>query len=347
MEERILFEELSHSYTSERNGKHIKWLSCTSFINKFIEQFDEHAEFWAAYKVIQDMLGINNDDAGRKEFSSLMRSKGLNFQNKDIKQLKKVTRGLVNWDSVLLKINSKLEEWNDKKNKANTLGTAFHEYKEEQSHKNKRVRIGDNYVDFAPTEKYVKDGKAHKYSESLEGIVGARLELLVYLPFVEIEGIMIETNLCGQLDKANFRHVTRRDKDNVIDTYVDIDDYKTYEKLSFENPNNKKFNYPINHIELTKFYTCALQMSLYAYMLEKKGYKVGNLYFSYHDIKAEGMIDELNDKVDSEKVKIINLPYLKEEIEQMILFYFTGKIKREKSNPFKVITSNRKSVFEL
>lgn len=343
---KIKFEEDSHKYTSLEGTVEKKWLSCTTFISKFKEKFEDSAEFWAAYKVIQDLLGIPNDEVGKKKFSALMRQNRLNFNNKTLTHLKEVSKNLVSWDRVLERIDSKFEEWDNKRNDACAVGTEFHEYKESESYRTGKIVNSGKVRNVNLENNLLPPSKKVKYSTSLEGLKGAIPELLIFMREVEIDGNVIETYLCGQSDNCFFEQIDRTDY--IIDTYVDVDDYKTNEEITYINPYNKTFEYPINHIPLTKFHEIALQMSLYAYMLEKQGYKVRNTGFTHHLIKKEGMTKELNDSIGKEKSEYIATPYLKAEIEAMILFYFTGKTRKETKSLFESLTFNkRKSIKEL
>jgi hypothetical protein len=58
---------------------------------------------------------------------------------------------------------------------------------------------------------------------------------------------------------------------------VDVEDYKTNKKgIDFRNKYNKTLLYPLNHLEHTKFNMYAMQLSLYSYFFEKRGYQPRN-----------------------------------------------------------------------
>lgn len=331
-EGQIKFVELEHEYSSIEEGKKVIWLSNTTFIGKFKDKFEESAEFWLHYKVVQDLLGMSSTDEEEqklfnKEFSRLMRSKGLSFDDKNLEQLKKIASKMVRWETVVARTGLKQKQWDDKKNDACNVGTEFHEYKEEEAFRTGKIEMNGRVVDFNGNGKYNKDAKLEKYSQDLTGLVGAKAELLVYCKEVVINGEKLTVYLCGQVDKCNFRQMQFRP--NVVDTFVDIDDYKTNEEIQMENK-YQKMKYPVNHLDDCNYNHYALQISLYAYMLEQQGYKVGDLSISHHDIKKKGMKKTLNDEIGKEKVRVIHLPYLKDEIEAMILHYFKGlPMKRE------------------
>lgn len=84
------------------------------------------------------------------------------------------------------------------------------------------------------------------------------------------------------------------------DKIIFVYDYKTND-LDKKVYNNLKP--PLQHLEDKPINEYALQLSLYAYMLERQGYKVGGL--KLFDIQQGA-------------VEVIELPYLKEEIKKML-----------------------------
>lgn len=73
--------------------------------------------------------------------------------------------------------------------------------------------------------------------------------------------------------------------------------------------NGKCFKYPLNNLQCSKFNIYALQLSLYAYILEQWGF-----------ILAEGGLEIMHFPL-GEKPKLIKIPYLKEEVEIMLNHY--------------------------
>lgn len=347
-EGQIKFVESTHEYSSIEKGKKVIWISCTTFIGKFKDKFEESSEFWAHYKVVQDMLGMSSNDEEeqeklKKEFSKLMISKGLSFKEKSLAQLEKVASKLVRWEMVKQRVEGKFKQWDETRNDACEVGTEFHEYKEEEAFRKGALEMNGRMVNFNDSGTYNKDAKLEKYSGELTGLNGAKVELLIYLKSVKliVEGKEeeIDVYLCGQVDKCNFRQVefTR----GIVDTYVDIDDYKTNKEIELENP-FQKMKEPISHLDDCNYNHYALQISLYAYMLEQKGYKIGTLSITHHDIKKKGMKKKLNDLVGTENKRVIFVPYLKDEIEKMILFYFKQVTVVKEPSPLDLIFSKLK-----
>ena len=125
-------------------------------------------------------------------------------------------------------------------------------------------------------------------------------EKVVYLedlPFGQYAGI------AGTADRIMFRK-------NSSNPTVDIIDYKTNIRkgIQFKSDYGKYFLDPINHLENCNYNKYALQLSMYAYMLEATyGFKIGNLAILFID----------KDMKDTR----IPVPYMKWEIMQMLFKY--------------------------
>jgi hypothetical protein len=106
--------------------------------------------------------------------------------------------------------------------------------------------------------------------------------------------------------------------------FFDIDDYKTNKKIdtqSYKHPRYglKMMKPPINHIMDCNFLHYSLQISIYAYMIEKlTGKKPRNLTFHHHPPLVSNP-----DEVDPVGIKY-TVQYHKKEILAMLIV-FTGK----------------------
>jgi ATP-dependent exoDNAse (exonuclease V) beta subunit len=103
--------------------------------------------------------------------------------------------------------------------------------------------------------------------------------------------------------------------------YFDVDDYKTNKKIDKESYCHPKYGHkmmkpPINHLMDCNYTHYALQLSLYAYMLEKlTGKKARNLSFHHHPPHIDNP-----DMVSVEGIKY-TVPYLKSEVIAMLITY--------------------------
>ena len=102
---------------------------------------------------------------------------------------------------------------------------------------------------------------------------------------------------------------------NRADAVVDIADYKNYVKglpqINIDKKGNRVHKYmlgPLSHLIDSKFNRVGLQLSVYAYLLEKQtGRKIGKLYI--HCIPPQ----------DPMKHYMVPFMYMKYEVEAMLL----------------------------
>ena len=117
--------------------------------------------------------------------------------------------------------------------------------------------------------------------------------------------------ICGKSDKV----IISTDEKN-LNPYISIKDYKTNKELkinyNFINKNtgepvvNKYMLEPISHLVDCNYIHYTLQLSLYAYMLERKGFKVKDLELLH------------TPNYDKNNMKSYQLPYMREEIIAML-----------------------------
>lgn len=320
----VIFEEKDHKYYKIIEGIKIReGLSMTTFIGKFKQKYQEH--FWSIYTAVRRELQIED----RKEFSALCKQHGFNFKRHDsfdtqeerVLFLKSCIGKLVDWNKVINNTSKEVkQDWQDKKEDACNVGTEFHEHKEEKVYETKKALIGDVEVNLASNN--VSQGtKDIRYSKDLSNLEdGYHPELLLYLSSIILEGSEYDLFLTGQADKVYIETI------NGI-RYVDVDDYKTNEKI-MESNFFTKMEFPINHLDDCNFIHYSLQITGYARILEEYGYVVRNLNFTHHDIKKLGMTKNIDyDLLGKEKVTVKKVSYMKEEFEEMIKFYFDNNKK--------------------
>jgi len=112
-----------------------------------------------------------------------------------------------------------------------------------------------------------------------------------------------EKKICGTSDYVHFDG----------DTF-NISDFKTNVKFNFENQYDKKFLLdPVSHLPNSEYFIYALQLSFYAYMLEK----ITNLRCGFLKIFwLKRQIDTKN--IFKAKWLTYTVPYLKEEVEEIL-----------------------------
>jgi hypothetical protein len=195
------------------------------------------------------------------------------------------------------------KEWKDNAKEATDRGTAFHTKMEEGDYA-AGGRVNPATGEIVGVVKYNKTYDNEALCENLYDLPdGYYPELLVFNHELEI---------AGQLDMGFIR---TQGKDRI----VDIDDWKTDAdillKPKFKHPKKgyERLKRPVSHLYATNHNTYMIKIGMYAYMLEKFGFKVGNLYFTSVDIDHETL-----EVISSHRYSI---PYKKWEISQIFNLY--------------------------
>lgn len=262
---KIIFNEQEHSY---KRGD-VKYTSVTKLINKYKPPFRK--DHWSSYKALEK---IHGDDFKEKR-------KGFNPADPAfIAYLMKYTDEAVFIEE---KLNI-LEQWQQNNVKAVRRGNKYHKAREYNS-----IARGEEENPFTKeiypvfTKEILKDADNYSILNNLYELEdGYYPELLLWNNEYEI---------AGQADRV---FITTVDGKKV----VDIDDYKTNNKITTENKFNK-FKAPLNHLEDCKLNLYNLQISCYAWLMEQFGFEVRNLAFHHY-----------NNKYD--------LNYLKPEVESIL-----------------------------
>jgi hypothetical protein len=182
--------------------------------------------------------------------------------------------------------NSIEEQWNKKNENSKISGSAYHDYNEKES-----LMRGYEINPF--------DGKSYKVIKPYSWKNGVKTQLIDlhnleegYYP----ELILNMRNIFGQSDR-----VWVNSKKQIY-----IRDFKTNEKIKTENK-FQKMKSPIAHLDDCELNHYTIQLSLYAYMLENKGYEIMELG-----------IDHFNTE--------ITVPYMRKEAESLVLDYEMNNI---------------------
>lgn len=290
----VAFEEESHIYYDVTEPKR-KYISVTTLIHSFSQPFDK--EFWSAYKALEKLLS-KEDWAIEKK--SLLNSKKF---NPAILEAYSINELDFNKEQQAI-----LDEWDLKNKQSCERGTKIHAELENSFYTKKHD------IDLT---KYQIGGKF----ECVKNHNELDLENGVYPEYlISVTSSDGKLGLAGQIDllvkKGN---------------HIVVGDWKTNEKIdtkSYFNTKTKssvKMKYPLNTLDDVNFYHYTLQLSTYAWMLQK--------------INPEFIIDDLvlvhfdhNDKMT-----VYHLDYLKKEVEKMLAFYKKEAILEENRNKRKPI----------
>ena len=274
----IAFEEKAHRYWDVTDPSK-KFTSVTTIIEKFGQPFDK--EFWSAYKALEKLL---SDDAWKIEKPSLLKSKKF---DKSLLELHDISENDFNREQQAI-----LDSWDEENRKSCERGTKIHADFENSFYKKKKN------IDIS---KFQIGGKF----ECRKDYTDLDLENAVYPEYL-IHRVSPDGKLCiaGQID------LLVKKGNNII-----VGDYKTNKEIkmkSFFDSKTKssvKMKFPLNNLDDTNYWHYCLQLSTYAWMLQKLN----------PDFIIEDLVMIHIDHKD--KMTIYHLPYLKNEVEKMLAFY--------------------------
>ena len=274
----IAFEEKAHRYWDVTDPSK-KFTSVTTIIEKFGQPFDK--EFWSAYKALEKLLSA---DAWKIEKPSLLKSKKF---DKSLLELHDISENDFNREQQAI-----LDSWDEENRKSCERGTKIHADFENSFYKKKKN------IDIS---KFQIGGKF----ECRKDYTDLDLENAVYPEYL-IHRVSPDGKLCiaGQID------LLVKKGNNII-----VGDYKTNKEIkmkSFFDSKTKssvKMKFPLNNLDDTNYWHYCLQLSTYAWMLQKLN----------SDFVIEDLVMIHIDHKD--KMTIYHLPYLKTEVEKMLAFY--------------------------
>jgi hypothetical protein len=188
-----------------------------------------------------------------------------------------------------------VEKWDKKRNDSCERGSTYHKMKEDLVYNCGVDNKGGRLYTTINWEQKLRMNTSH--SELPDGVY---LELRIWL---------FRLGISGTIDKV---YITTEGKTR----YVDIEDYKTNEKIDteshkFRDGNYKMMRSPVSHLMDCNFNHYQLQLSLYGYILEQFGYTVRSL-----TLRHQG--HEPFEGVGEPSLKPYICSYLKKEVKDII-----------------------------
>ena len=274
----IAFEEESHIYYDVTQPEK-KFVSVTTLIHQFTQPFDK--EFWSAYKALEKLL---SKDAWTIEKKSLLNTKKF---DKVLLELHGISENDFNKEQQAI-----LDAWDEENRRSCERGTKIHADLENSFYKR-----GTN-IDIS---KYQIGGKfeCRKDYTDLDLENGIYPEYLIHR--VSNDG---QLRIAGQIDLL----VKKGNK-------LIVGDWKTNKKIemkSFYDNKSKtssKMKFPLNHLDDCNYNHYNLQLSTYAWMLQKLNpeFEIEDLVLVHFD--------------HNDNMTIYHMPYLKDEVVKMLSFY--------------------------
>jgi len=266
-------DELHKYWVKESNQSCI---SVTTLIHQFTV-FDE--DFWSSYKALESLIGEDNFKSVKPDL--------LNFKQFNQTYLDRTGVAL---DAFSTRKQEILEDWREKREASCIRGTAIHRQHELEhlAGKTKELQhlgLGGSF--------------STKTSNKIEPGRGIYPELL--LSRISPDG---KLRLAGQADLV------------IIDGFdVYILDYKTNKKIDMKAYFDRKtkkhsmMKYPLNNIQDTNFWHYSIQLSTYAWMIQKidPRFNIKALILLHYDHDGNNATYECE--------------YLKTEVERMLTFH--------------------------
>ena len=274
----IAFEEEAHIYYDVTKPEE-KFISVTTLIHNFTNPFDK--EFWSSYKALEKLLSKSKWEIEKKSLLSTKKFDKVLLEMYDISEndFNKAQQAI-------------LDEWDAENRRSCERGTKIHADLENSLYGKRRD------IDLA---KYQIGGKFEciKDHNDLDLEYGVYPEYLIHR--VSEDG---KLRLAGQID------ILVKKGNKII-----IADYKTNKKIetkSFFDKSKKssvKMKYPLNNIDDVNYWHYTLQLSTYAWMIQKLNpeFEIEDLVMIHFD--------------HSDNMTVYHLPYLKAEVIKMLAFY--------------------------
>lgn len=283
--EDVIYSDAKHLYLDKYDNK--PYVSVTTLIHKYVNEFD--SAFWSAYKACEALV--------EPEIFKVVKTTLLNTKRWNPTLLEKLN---INEEEFENKRAEILQSYEVERNKSCERGTKIHAQFENMYYQSEEQDLK-------------KFGLGGKFT-CKKGYYQLDLEKGVYPEFMisykSEDGLL---RIAGQLD------LLIKDRNDII-----IADYKTNKKLEKESFYNKftksrtMMKFPMDNIMDCNFYHYSLQLSLYAYLLQKinPNFNIKKLVLIH--------IDHNNHISEHE------CDYLKSDVERMLKHYKRDvKIKSE------------------
>lgn len=280
----IAFREIDHVYFNLKNPS-VKYTSVTQILGSYHEKFD--SKFFSKYKTLEKLMDV--DDF--KKVKAKLLSKKPNFDEEILDQYD------IDKEQFEHELAALLAEWKANTEEACARGTAYHLKRENALYQRDNVLDMSNNLFKVPVE-----GKFYckKNDFSLEQENAVLPEFLVY--YTSPDG---ELNIAGQVDV-----LIKQGND------IYICDFKTNAKgitskayFDKSKRSTKSMFYPINNLDDHTLNHYTLQLSTYAWMLQKinPDFNIRLLRLIHSDLE--------------ENETYYDVPYLKDEVARMLAHF--------------------------
>ena len=289
----VCFNEEAHTYWNENDNE--KYISVTTLIGRFSQPFDRN--FWSAYKALEKLL---SSEDWKIEKKSLLDT---HVFNKEILNVYDIDENVFNKTQQDI-----LDEWDKTTRESCERGTKIHAQLEESMYK---MGANVSLKKFGIGGKFVCD----------KGRTNLDLESGVYPEYLisrtSKDGVL---RLAGQIDL-----LVKNGNEITICDWKTNKELKTKGGFDTRSKQTAKMLYPLNKLEDCDLSHYNLQLSTYAWMIEKlnPNFIIKDLVLVHFD--------------HSGKQTVYHLPYLKNEVEQMLIYYKRELIHKKQQEKYKRI----------
>lgn len=269
----VNFDPIKHEYTLIDNPNR-KFISATTLIHKYAQEFQK--DFWSLFKALEKVTLDTNGWNGENKVKELKRKKW--YRERSEEGLKTFVAS--HEDQILIYATKHAIEldWKKKNEEACEKGTEFHNFKEAES-------IANGKTMFEVRDEFgVTSGEVNL--DVIPFHMGLDLDNLAEAFYPELRLYMLDHGISGTSDCVYV----------LPNRWVIIEDYKTNKELKFEN-RYQKMKFPLEHLDDCNWNHYRLQLSLYMYMLERRGYIPKSLAIIYKEERLE--FDYLRDEVEA------------------------------------------------
>lgn len=291
---KVCFNDLNHCYF-DVNDESKQYISVTTLIHRYTQEFDK--DFWSAYKSLEKLIP---KESWAIEKKSLLNTKKFNREILDTYNISELEFNKTQQDI--------LDEW-DKKNKESCeRGTKIHAelenllYKQGKNVSLKRFGIGGKF-------------ECKKDYSDLDLEYGVYPEYLIYRE--SDDGIL---RLAGQIDL-----IVKQGNEIIICDWKTNQEIKQKAGFNTQTKSTAKMKYPLNNLDDSNFWHYSLQLSTYAWMLQKLNPKfiIKDLIICHFDHKGNETL--------------YHCDYLKDDVERMLSHYKKELILEERRSKRKEI----------
>lgn len=273
----VCFNNDSHCYWNINDNE--KYISVTTLIHRFTQPFDK--EFWSAYKALEKLLPKDSWAIEKKSLLNTKRFDRSILDNYDISEndFNKVQQNI-------------LDDWDNENKKSCERGTKIHEEIENSFYKKS------------------KDISLQKFG------IGGKFECRKDYPELDLEyGVYPEYLIYRESEDGVLRIAGQVDLIVKSGNEITIIDHKTNKKIDKKAGFNtftrstSKMKYPLNTLEDSNFWHYTMQLSTYAWMLQKinPNFIIKDLILNHYDHAGNNTL--------------YHCDYLKTEVERMLCFY--------------------------